>query len=62
MGADTGKAVGTLTGGGPNVLGALHGSSWFTPVEELPGYPKAAGSLNSLGVEGEPLYIVKVNP
>jgi hypothetical protein len=58
----TGKAVGTLTGGVPNVPGVLHGASWFTPVEEIPGYPKAQGSLNSLGVEGESLHIVKWKP
>jgi hypothetical protein len=58
----TGKAVGTLTGGIGNVSGAIHGASWFTPVEEIPGYPKAPGSLTSLGVEGEPLHVVKWKP
>ena len=48
----TGKAVGTLTGG-------IAGASWFTPVEEIPGYPKAPGSLQALGVDGEPLHLVK---
>jgi len=33
----------------------LQGESWFTTVEALPGYPNIPGSLNSLGVEGEPL-------
>jgi YD repeat-containing protein len=48
----SGDAVGTLTGGwGP--------ASWFTPVEEIPGYPKAQGSLNALGIEGDPLHLVK---
>jgi len=48
----TGKAVGTLTGG-------IAGASWFTPVEEIPGYPKARGSLKALGTEKEPLHLVK---
>ena len=51
----TGNAVGTLTGGIAN-------ASWFTPVLELPGYAKAQGSLNALGVEGEPLHLVRWKP
>jgi sugar lactone lactonase YvrE len=54
----TGKAVGTLTGGVNNLPGLLHGESWFTPAEELPGYPKAPGSLSALGIDGEPLHLV----
>ena len=57
----TGDAVGTLTGGLGNIKDT-EGAAWFTPVEEIPGYPKAPGSLNSLGVEGEPLHIVKWKP
>jgi YD repeat-containing protein len=47
----TAKAVGTLTGG-------ISNASWFTPVEEIPGYPKAPGILNSLSVENRPLHVV----
>jgi len=59
---DTNKAVGTLTGGGPNVPGAAHGGSWFTPVEAIPGYAEIPGSLSALGVDGEPLHIVEWKP
>ena len=48
----TGRAVGTLTGG-------IADASWFTPVEEIPGYPKAQGSLNALGENDQPLHLVK---
>jgi YD repeat-containing protein len=47
----TTKAVGTLTGG-------ISNASWFTPVEEIPGYPKAPGILNALSVENQPLHVV----
>ena len=58
---DTNKAVGTLTGGLGNTADT-EGAAWFTPVEEVPGYAKAPGSLNSLGIEGEPLHLVKWKP
>jgi hypothetical protein len=57
----TGDAVGTLTGGVGNAKDT-EGAAWFTPVEEIPNFPKAQGSLNALGVEGEPLHIVKWKP
>jgi YD repeat-containing protein len=53
----TSKAVGTLTGG-VGTEDESEGAAWFTPVLEIPGYPKAPGSLNALGTEGEPLHLV----
>ena len=53
----TSKAMGTLTGGVGTEEGS-EGASWFAPVLEIPGYPKAPGSLNALGTEGEPLHRV----
>jgi hypothetical protein len=57
----TGAAVGTLTGGVGN-RSDTEGAAYFTPLEEIPGYPKAQGSLNALGVNGEPLHLVQWKP
>ena len=52
----TGMAVGTLMGGGELT------PSWWSPLLPLPDRPAAPGSLAALGVEGEPLHIVKWKP
>jgi YD repeat-containing protein len=52
----TGKAVGTLSGGG---LGAY---AWLTPVLPLPGRPAAPGLLNALGSPDGPLHLVQWHP
>jgi len=51
----SGLAVGTHTGGSL-------GESWMTPLESLPGYSGAPGSLDALGPGGKPLRPVRWRP
>lgn len=53
----TGYVLGTLTGGTEN-----EASSNFTPLESLPGYPSAPGTLQALEAGGEHLHVVLWKP